>query len=143
MDLADLLDDLLDEQASLDEIVAPLSDRHWNLPTPSPRWSVTDQIGHLCYFDRAAALAIRDPDAFADGAGRIMEALLESETSGDDYTLADFRRLDAAGRLESWRQGRAELAEAAGTSCRASVVFPHWRGPTTATTAPRWGPSRS
>ncbi len=127
MDLADLLEDLLDEQASLDEVVASLDEGDWALPTPSPRWSVTDQIGHLCYFDRAAALAIRDPDAFADEAGRLMEASLASETSGDDYTLADFRRLDAAGRLESWRQGRAELAEAAGTLGERDRV--NWYGP--------------
>ena len=61
MKLVDLLQDLLDEQQSLDEIVAGLDDRDWDLPTPSPRWSVGDQIGHLCYFDAMAALAISDP----------------------------------------------------------------------------------
>ncbi|MYJ36837.1 MAG: wyosine base formation domain-containing protein, partial [Acidimicrobiaceae bacterium] len=50
MNLADLLQDLLDEQASLDEVAASLDERDWDRPTPSPRWSVTDQIGHLRYF---------------------------------------------------------------------------------------------
>ena len=127
MNLADLLDDLLDEQASLDDIVAPLSDRDWDLPTPSPRWSVTDQIGHLCYFDQAAALAIRDPDGFSAGAGRLMEASLVSETAGDDFTLGDFRRLAPADRLEHWRQGRAELAESARTLGERDRV--RWYGP--------------
>ena len=127
MDLADLLEDLLDEQESLDGIVAPLSDRDWDLPTPSPRWSVTDQIGHLRYFDRAAALAIRDPDAYSAEAGRLMEASQQSETSGDDYTLGDFRSLDAADRLESWREGRSELAEAAATLGERDRV--RWYGP--------------
>lgn len=127
MNLADLLQDLLDEQASLDEVVASLDEGGWDLPTPSPRWSVTDQIGHLCYFDRSAALAIRDPDAFSAEAKRLMEASLVSETSGDDFTLGEFRSLSPAGRLERWRQGRAELAAAAGTLGERDRVS--WYGP--------------
>ena len=127
MDLADLLEDLLDEQASLDEVVAPLDDRGWGLPTGSPRWSVTDQIGHLRYFDRAAALAIRDPEAFSAEASKLLEASLVSETSGDDFTLGEFRCLAPAERLDSWRQGRAELAQAAGTLGERDRV--RWYGP--------------
>ena len=127
MKLADLLQDLLDEQASLDGVVAPLDEGDWDLPTPSPRWSVTDQIGHLCYFDRSAALAIRDPDAFSTEAGRLMKASLASETSGDDFTLGDFRSLGVPGRLERWRQGRSDLAEAVGTLGERDRVS--WYGP--------------
>jgi uncharacterized protein (TIGR03084 family) len=127
VDLAELLTDLLDEQASLDEIVAPLSGRDWDLPTPSPRWTVTDQIGHLRYFDRAAALAIRNPEAFSGEARKLTEASLVSETSGDDFTLGEFRHLAPAERLECWRQGRAELAEAAGTLGERDRV--RWYGP--------------
>ncbi|MYH43668.1 MAG: TIGR03084 family protein [Acidimicrobiaceae bacterium] len=127
MKLADLLQDLLDEQASLDEIVASLDGGDWDRPTPSPRWSVTDQIGHLCYFDRSAAQAIRDPGAFFSEARRLMEASLVSETSGDDFTLGDFRRLSPADRIERWRQGRAELAAAAGTLAERDRVS--WYGP--------------
>ena len=127
MDLADLVKDLLDEQASLDEIVAPLDSRDWDLPTPSPRWSVTDQIGHLRYFDRAAAMAIREPDDFSAEAQRLMEASLESETSGDDFTLGDFRSLSPSDRLESWREGRSELAAAAVTLEERDRV--RWYGP--------------
>ena len=127
MKLADLLDDLLDEQASLDRVVGPLDESGWGLPTPSPRWSVTDQIGHLCYFDRAAALAIRDPVAFSIEAARLMEASLVDETSGDDFTLGDFRSLDVAGRLGRWRRGRSDLAGAVGTLGDRDRVS--WYGP--------------
>ena len=127
MNLVDLLEDLLDEQESLDEIVAPLDDRSWDLPTPSPRWSVSDQIGHLRYFDRAAALAIRDPEAFSMQARKLTEASLASDTSGDDFTLGEFRRLAPVERLERWRHGRAELAEAAGTLGERDRVS--WYGP--------------
>ena len=127
MNLADLLQDLLDEQASLDEVVASLDEGDWDRPTPSPRWSVTDQIGHLHYFDCAAALAIRDPEAFSAESKRLMEASLVSETSGDDFTLGDFRLLSPADRLERWRQGRAELAAAASTLGERDRVS--WYGP--------------
>lgn len=127
MKLADLLQDLLDEQASLDEVVVSLDEGDWNLPTPSPRWSIADQIGHLCYFDRSAALAIRDPDAFSTEARRLMAASLVSESSGDDFTLGEFRSLEAADRLERWRQGRSDLAAAAGTLGERDRVS--WYGP--------------
>lgn len=127
MNLADLLQDLLDEQASLDEVAASLDEGDWDRPTPSPRWSVTDQIGHLCYFDRSAALAIRDPEAFSAHTRRLIEASRVSRTSGDDYTLGDFRRLPPADRLERWRQGRAELAAAAGTLGERDRI--PWYGP--------------
>ena len=127
MELSDLLQDLLEEQQSLDEIVASLNDRDWDLPTPSPRWSVIDQIGHLCYFDGAAMLAIRDPDAFSVQARRLMEASLVSETSGDDFTLGDFRALSPSGRLDRWRRNRQALAEAVGTLGERDRV--RWYGP--------------
>ena len=127
MNLADLLEDLLDEQASLDEIVTPLDERDWDLPTASPRWSVTDQIGHLCYFDGAAVQAIRDPEAFSSEARRMMEASLVSETSGDDFTLGEFRTLSVGDRLERWRSNRRRLAEAAGTLGERDRVS--WYGP--------------
>ncbi len=47
---------------ALDAIVAPLPAERWATATPSPGWSVADQIGHLTYFDGTAALAITDPD---------------------------------------------------------------------------------
>ena len=127
MDLTSLLQDLLDEQASLDEVVASLDVGDWDRPTASPRWSVTDQIGHLCFFDRSAALAIRDPEAFSAEARRLAEASLASETSGDDYTLGEFRALEAADRLERWRQGRSDLAAAADTLSERDRV--NWYGP--------------
>ncbi len=93
-----LLEDLLAEQESLDEVVAELTPAQWDLATPSPRWSITDQIGHLAYFDGDAALAINDPDAFAESARKIIEASLEGETAADDLTLDDFRALNAPQR---------------------------------------------
>ena len=64
-ELDELRSDLAGEQEALDSIVAGLDDEEWASATPSPGWTVADQIGHLTYFDGTAATAITDPEAFA------------------------------------------------------------------------------
>ena len=126
MDVADVLADLLAEQQSLDDIVAALDDEQWALPTPSPGWSITDQIGHLTYFDGTAALAITDADAFTDQ----MKQLLAVGTTGgsaDDITLAPYRAMTHQELLQAWRSNRAALASAGATLANDTRVA--WYGP--------------
>jgi uncharacterized protein (TIGR03084 family) len=125
MDVSEVLADLLAEQQSLDDIVAGLSPEQWQLPTPSPGWTVADQIGHLTYFDRNAALAITDPAAFQDA----MHALLGSgaDGSGDDMTLGPYRAMSPDALLAAWRAGRQTLAAAAATLENDTRIA--WYGP--------------
>ena len=125
MDVSDVLDDLLAEQQALDDIVAGLAPEQWQLPTPSPGWTVADQIGHLTYFDRNAALAVSDPTAFQDS----MHALLGSGdgTSGDDLTLGPYRAMTPDALLAAWRAGRETLAAAASTLTNETRI--EWYGP--------------
>ena len=58
MDVAEVAADLVAEQQALDEVVADLDIEVWRRATPSPRWTVADQVAHLTYFDEAAATAI-------------------------------------------------------------------------------------
>ena len=125
--LAGLIADLEAEQRQLDEIVARLSADQWGSPTPSPSWTVTDQIGHLCYFDGAAAAAIADSDTFAGLVSDLMEAGRAGPGGVDDYTLGSFRALNPAGRLEAWRRNRRALAEAAAGLGKRDRVS--WYGP--------------
>lgn len=111
--IAGLIADLEAEQRQLDEIVTGLSAEQWDSPTPSPGWTVTDQIGHLCYFDSAAVTAITDPDAFAGMVSDLLEAGGAGASEVDDLTLDPFRALDQPGRLEAWRSNRRALATAA------------------------------
>lgn len=126
MDVSEVLDDLIAEQDALDEVVADLDPTDWRRPTPSPRWTVADQIGHLTYFDGTAALAITDPSAFVSLRDDLV-ALLGDDLGVDDATLGDFRRLDAAEQLAAWRSARASLATAAGSLADADRV--EWYGP--------------
>ncbi len=137
MKVAEVLRDLLDEQTSLDAVVASLDDSQWDLPTASPGWSVSDQIGHLAYFDDAASAAIRDPEKFKKLAERLKSALQSDATSGDDFTLGkspldeltlkEFREMNPVKRLARWRHCRSVLAEAAATLDERDRVI--WYGP--------------
>jgi len=103
----ELAAELRDEQASLDAIVADLPAPRWQLATLSAGWTVADQIGHLTYFDGAAATAITDPEAFA----RSVADLVAAPDGGEELTL--HRHLAPPALLEAWRANRAKLSEAA------------------------------
>jgi uncharacterized protein (TIGR03083 family) len=74
MHVHEVLSDLLAEQEALDPIVASLTETDWATPTASPRWTVTDQIAHLTYFDRAAAFAINTPERWTEQSERLWDA---------------------------------------------------------------------
>jgi uncharacterized protein (TIGR03084 family) len=110
-ELEELRGDLVAEQDALDAIVSDLSEAEWSTPTPSPGWDVRDQIAHLTYFDGTAALAITEPDAFAEGVNALIEA---AGTVGiDEYTIGSMRRVPPVEVLEMWRMNRRRLDVAA------------------------------
>ena len=80
--------DLAAEHEDLDRIVAALDDADLERPTPSPGWSVRDQVTHLAYFDGQATLAIVDPEAFAAGVRRFVAdpAAMMAEQQGQEQS---------------------------------------------------------
>jgi uncharacterized protein (TIGR03084 family) len=108
-DVREVAADLVAEQAALDAVVADLTEAQWRLPTPSPGWTVADQIGHLTYFDGTAALAVTDPEAFTASIAEIVAA----PDGGAELTL--HRHLAPAELLAAWRAGRERLAAVAAT----------------------------
>ena len=126
--VSDVLADLIAEQQALDDVVAPLPPERWALPTPSPRWTIADQIAHLTYFDGTAALAIADEDAFDDSMGALVGAMTSDDpTVADDATIGDLRRLPPSELLARWRSNREALASAAATLADDARVA--WYGP--------------
>jgi uncharacterized protein (TIGR03084 family) len=124
-DLDEVRADLRAEQESLDGLVADITVDQWHLATPSPGWNVTDQIGHLAYFDAAAATAIVDPEAFRAGLNELFEGAV---TVGiDEYTLGMFRALAPVEQLATWRGARSQLNRAAATLDDDTRVA--WYGP--------------
>jgi uncharacterized protein (TIGR03084 family) len=102
--------DLTAEQDDLERIVRGLDDAALDTPTPSPGWSVRDQVTHLAFFDGRATLAIVDPEAFtaevrrfvADPDGVMGEHLAHGHGLGVDALLAwwaeERERFQAAAR---------------------------------------------
>jgi uncharacterized protein (TIGR03084 family) len=125
VDVQSLAADLVAEQDILDAVVTPLLDEHWKLATPSPGWTIADQVGHLTYFDGTATLAITDPDAFAASRDELVHASIEG--TADDLTLAAFRAMAPPLLLETWRENRRRLAAAAGGLAEGARVS--WYGP--------------
>lgn len=125
--VADIATDLVAEQDDLDSMVATLRDESWSRPTPSVGWTVADQIGHLCYFDRAATLAITDVGAFVVQRDQLMTGAVSSSVSADELTLADTRAMTRAELLAHWRSGRAALRRASENLTDDTRV--EWYGP--------------
>lgn len=125
MNVSEVHADLTAEQAALDDVVATLTDAQWALPTPSPGWTVADQIGHLTFFDGTAAIAITDPAGFADSVAALMTA--SATSAGDDLTLGGARGMSPSELLAAWRRNRSVLADAASTLADDTRVI--WYGP--------------
>jgi len=105
VDYQALCRDLEAEQQALDDLVARIDESRWLIETPSPGWTVRDQIAHLAYSDEVAAHAARDPDGFRQDLAR-----RPRETRQADQ-LARGRAIAGAEVLAWWRRARAgELA---------------------------------
>jgi uncharacterized protein (TIGR03084 family) len=127
MDVTDVLADLLAEQQTLDDIVADLDAAQWQLATPSPGWTIADQIGHLTYFDATAALAVLDPPAFQEAMTSLLSSGGSGEQSADAVVLGPYRAMSHDDLLEAWRTNRAALADAGETLDNDTRVG--WYGP--------------
>ncbi len=122
--VAEITVDLAAEHDDLDTIVAGLAPEDWARPTPSPRWDVADQIGHLRYFDLAATRAIVDPDGFT---ADLEESLARLGDEGTDFALVETRAMSPPELLAAWRDGRRQLLGAAATLSEDSRMV--WYGP--------------
>lgn len=120
--------DLIAEQDALDAVVGELDAEHWALDTPSPRWTIADQIGHLTYFDWTAALAITDPDRFTTNTAEMMGALTAGAVDAMDLaTLGDYRAMNPEELCHAWRTNRGVLSEASASLADDDRVI--WYGP--------------
>jgi uncharacterized protein (TIGR03084 family) len=127
MNVSDVLADLIAEQNALDAIVSELPAADWSRATPSPGWTVADQIGHLMYFDGTAALAIDDPDAFKATVTELLAGMASGASGGSDPTLDEARSMEPAELLEAWRVNRTVLDTAASSLAEDARVV--WYGP--------------
>lgn len=119
----EIVEDLSAEQADLDTIVAHIDEESWRIQTPSIGWNISDQIGHLTFFDERATLATTDEPAFA---AELSEAAIDIGAYMDGH-LATARASSPHELLTTWRTARHELTSALGTLEPADRV--PWYGP--------------
>jgi len=128
VDLSELVDDLEQEGAALDEIVAGRIG-HWDRQTEAEGWTVAHQIGHLAWTDKAASLAAADPAGF----GALVERALQNPDGFVDAEAEAWAAPALAGTdgqialLERWREGRAGLTTALSAVAPGSRL--PWFGP--------------
>ena len=117
-----LIDDLEAERSALDDVVAGIDERSWNIATAAT-WTIKDQIGHLAFFDEAATSALTTPEVFRQFAAAAVAA------GGDPMEphLARGRTMSGGAVLEWWRDARRGNEEAA-RSMTPSERVP-WFGP--------------
>lgn len=125
--VADVTRDLIAEQDDLDRLVSTLEPADFERATPSPRWSIADQLGHLTYFDRTAALAINDPEQFAQHRKELFDSPAPADDDLDHATLGAFRTMAPEELVAAWRKARADLMSAAATLTERDRV--EWYGP--------------
>ena len=101
-----ICEDLADEHAALDDVVAGLGEEQWDLPTPAPGWMVRDQISHLAFFDGTATTAAVDAEAFVHDT-EVMMASADPMAGA----LALGRDVTGAELLDIWRQRRRRMLD--------------------------------
>ena len=117
--MTEILDDLVAEHASLDELAAGAD---LDEPTPAAGWTIGDTLGHLWYFDRAAVTALVDKDGF--------DAILKQAIADPDAYRAESETAhrEYGERLpDVARTTRAELIDALRASDPTTKV--PWYGP--------------
>ncbi|MDQ4143372.1 MAG: TIGR03084 family metal-binding protein [Actinomycetota bacterium] len=107
-DLAQIRADLASEHSQLDDLVAPLDEDSWSLPTPAEGWTIRDQIGHLAFFDEQATLAVDDPEGFS----KALEEVVADVGAFMDRSIAKGRALSGQDLLAWWRRARLAMLEA-------------------------------
>jgi uncharacterized protein (TIGR03084 family) len=106
--LDEALADLAAEGDDLEALLAGLDPQQWQLPTPSPGWTVAHQVGHLAASDDFTVSAVRDPAAYA---ARTTEYAADFE-SAMDASAARYAAVPPGELLETWRTGRAAVISA-------------------------------
>ncbi|MGI8679243.1 MAG: TIGR03084 family metal-binding protein [Jatrophihabitans sp.] len=122
-DVAAVLADLSAEGAELDALVTPLPASDWARETPAEGWTIAHQIGHLAWTDDVSILAATDNAGFA----ALMADVLTAPTTYVDTAAATRAEQPPAELLQTWRAGRAALADAL-AAVPADVKLP-WFGP--------------
>jgi uncharacterized protein (TIGR03084 family) len=106
--LDQVLDDLAQEGAALDAMVAPLDDDGWRTPTPAAGWDIATQVAHLAWTDEVAVFAATDKAAWDE---TVLRAINDPDGFVDAEALEGARATPTE-ILARWRLARPALQQA-------------------------------
>lgn len=115
--------DLRAEHEALEGVLVGLPDEKWMIMTPSPGWTIKDQVCHLAYFDGRVALSMTDPEGFnrhlEEAMGDMNGFMQVLNSLGKDMAIPEV--------MDWWRRERKKMLEAyAGVGPKDRLV---WYGP--------------
>lgn len=120
--VADLVNDLADEQGSLLRVLGALDDADWHRATPAVGWTIHDQVAHLAHFDFITRLAVAEPHRFIT----VRDSLEDLQTYVDLIGPANLSR-NGADMTRWWEDQGEQLREA--VLARTSQQRVPWFGP--------------
>ena len=123
VDTQALIEDLRAEQEGLATLLTGVDAVDWARSTPSPGWTVTDQVAHLAFFDGAALTALTDQAGF----DRLLTDAMADPEGFVDAAAAPLTALTPADLLVEWRRLSSALREAL-SEAPAGTRVP-WFGP--------------
>lgn len=124
--MRELCDDLLAEYRVLADDVAVFDATDWQRSTGFFGWTPRDEVAHLCYFDEAGLLAVRDRAAFKTHARELMRAMRAGEQISA-LARERYAGLDESALVARWRERFAELVEQLGAMAARDRL--PWYGP--------------
>ncbi len=104
--MEEICNDLADEHAALDSIVADATEAQWTADTAAEGWDVADTIVHLIQADMAARLAVNDADRFQQAKAQMLAG------GGFDSEFGSRGDKNGAEVLAWWRDERTQMLEA-------------------------------
>jgi uncharacterized protein (TIGR03084 family) len=101
--------DFRDECDALHAVLSSAPPAAWQQPTQFKRWTFDDIVGHLCFFDRAAAIAARSREELQALFGELAAAG-RAGVSLIDYSRRWFAGCSGTDLLGRWREQHLALA---------------------------------
>lgn len=104
--MEEICNDLTDEHAALDAVVANATEEQWTSDTAAEGWDVADTIVHLIQADMAARLAVTDGDGFQKAKAQMLAG------GGFDEAFGSRSEKTGAEVLAWWRDERTQMLDA-------------------------------
>ncbi|XAZ30103.1 TIGR03084 family metal-binding protein [Paenarthrobacter ureafaciens] len=117
-----LIEDLRAEALTLISLLEPLPLLSWSVDTPSPGWTVRDQVAHLAHFDYVTRLSVGEQQSFT----ALRDGVADLQMYVDSIGAANAHRTGSE-ILAWWREENQLLREAMVVADPATRV--PWFGP--------------